>query len=102
MAARAGPPAGRGGRRPPTALGLAAWGVAAAVPLVPGVPFDRLRAGGFGVAATPALWAVSLGRPRAAAGRPVVVAARVRLSSPEAPPPLRTARIPAAEPVAAE
>ncbi|MBY0513181.1 MAG: DUF2029 domain-containing protein [Gemmataceae bacterium] len=55
-----------------TTLAVAGWGVATALPLFPGVPFDQLRECGFGAAATVALWAVGLraiGRPPA---KPVV------------------------------
>jgi hypothetical protein len=39
---------------------LVVWGVATALPLFPGGLFDRLREGGFGVAATVGLWAFGL------------------------------------------
>jgi len=78
MAGRPGAVAGD--RR--TALVLAAWGVAVAVPLFPWEFFARLRDGGFGTLATTGLWAFGLWT---IARRPVAVAAE------PAATPLRTA-----------
>jgi hypothetical protein len=88
-----------------TTLVLVAWGAATALPLLPGEVFDRLREGGFAVAATLALWAVglrSLRRPRVAGTPPVLFAATVRLALPDSPPVTRSPHVPAAAPVLAE
>jgi hypothetical protein len=59
-----------------TSITLIAWGIATALPLFPGEVFDRMRAGGFGMAATVGLWAFGLltitrSEARAALSEPV-------------------------------